>query len=81
MTSEAQKRASRRYDRENTMVVTLKLNKKYDADIIEYLEKTVENRQAYIKALIRKDIKREARKAAKIIVDSYGETLKKLAES
>ena len=78
MTSEAQKRASRRYDRENTMIVTLKLNKKYDADIIEYLEKTVDNRQAYVKELIRRNI--EAKKTVKLIKRDYGETLKKLAK-
>lgn len=53
--SEAQKRASNRYDRENTKAVALKLNKKTDADILAKLEE-VGNVQGYIKQLIRADI-------------------------
>lgn len=44
-----------KYDRTNTKQYVLKLNKKHDADIIEKLD-LVENRQGYIKALIRKDL-------------------------
>lgn len=43
-----------RWDKENT-VVTMKLNKNQDADIIEKL-KSVGNKQGYIKQLIRGDI-------------------------
>lgn len=53
--SEAQKRASNRYDRANTKAVALKLNKKTDADILAKLE-SVDNVQGYIKALIRADM-------------------------
>lgn len=41
-----------RYDKENTMRVSLKLNKKYDADILEYLDKSG-NKQGTIKAALR----------------------------
>lgn len=46
------------YDRKNTIQVKLKLNKKYDADIIDKLD-TVGNKQGYIKQLIRDDIGKE----------------------
>ena len=55
MTSRAQIKANRKYDSLNTKSYIIKLNKKTDADIIEKLS-SVENRQGYIKALIRKDI-------------------------
>lgn len=48
--------AQERYDKENTVSVRLKLNKKTDSDIITKLEK-VDNKQGYIKQLIRADIK------------------------
>lgn len=56
MPSDAQKRASAKYDAENTRQIKFKLNLKTDADILEKLD-SVENKQSYIKALIRKDIK------------------------
>ena len=43
------------YDKENTVRVYLKLNKKHDADVIAKLNE-VDSKQAYIKDLIRKDI-------------------------
>lgn len=43
------------YDKENTVRVYLKLNKKHDADVIAKLN-TVPSKQTYIKDLIRKDI-------------------------
>ena len=49
------------YDRENTRRINLKLNKKTDADIISELERQ-ENIQAYIKRLIREDMKKARRK-------------------
>lgn len=55
MASEAQKRASLKYDSENTTQVKLKLNKVTDADILEKLQE-VKSKQTYIKELIRKDI-------------------------
>ena len=56
MTSEAQKRASAKYDAANTVQIKMKLNTATDAAIISALE-TVRNKQGYIKDLIRKDIK------------------------
>lgn len=53
----AQVRASAKYDKANTKQFVIKLNKIYDADIIEKLE-TVENRQGYIKELILADMKK-----------------------
>jgi hypothetical protein len=58
MTSEAQKRANERYDKENTIRLSLKLNKTTDADILAKLE-SVESKQGYIKELIREDIRRD----------------------
>ena len=58
MTTEAQKRAQKKYDEANKdkrYNVYLKLNKETDADIIEKLEKS-ENIQGYIKKLIRADL-------------------------
>lgn len=48
--------AKKKWDRENTVVVTMKLNKNQDADIIEKLN-SVDNKQGYIKRLIREDAK------------------------
>jgi len=44
-----------KYDKEFTTMITFKLNKKTDSDIIDKLASQT-NRQGYIKALIRKDI-------------------------
>lgn len=54
-TTEAQMKASARYDKANTKSVFLKLNVKTDADILAHLE-TVGNKQGYIKQLIRNDM-------------------------
>lgn len=48
--------AQERYDKENTIRITIKLNKKTEADIIEKLN-SVDNKQGYIKRLIREDAK------------------------
>lgn len=48
--------AQERYDKENTIRITIKLNKKTEADIIEKLN-SVDNKQGYIKRLIRGDAK------------------------
>ncbi len=45
----------KKYDKENTKSVLLKLNKKTDADIIEMLD-AVPSKMGYIKDLIRQDI-------------------------
>lgn len=55
MSSEAQKRASAKYDEKSTVQVKLKLNIVTDADILAKLD-AVENKQGYIKNLIRNDL-------------------------
>lgn len=54
-TTEAQKKATAKYDAQNTIQIKLKLNVKTDSDIIKKLA-TTDNKQGYIKALIRQDI-------------------------
>ena len=56
MTSDAMKRASKKYNSMNTVCVGFRFSKKNDADILERLDRE-ENKQAYIKRLIRQDIK------------------------
>ena len=58
MTSEARKRAQLKYNKAHTKQVTLRLNKRTEADIIEWLGKA-DNKQGYIKALIRADMVRK----------------------
>lgn len=55
MSTEAQKRASKKYAQSMTTTVALKLNRKTDADIIRYLE-GVDNKAGYLKELIRSDM-------------------------
>lgn len=50
----------RAYDKANTKGLYLKLNIRTDEDILSKLDK-VDSKQGYIKELIRKDIKKEAR--------------------
>lgn len=52
----AQKKASEKYDRQHTRQVVLKLNLNSDADILQKFAE-IENRQGYIKSLIRKDLR------------------------
>lgn len=54
--TEAQKRAREKYEKINTVQFKMKLNRNTDADILEKLE-SVDNKQGYIKELIRDDIK------------------------
>jgi len=56
MTTEANKRASKKYDQKYTKMISVKLNKRTDADIFEHLH-DIENKQSYIKTLIRKEMK------------------------
>lgn len=56
--SKAQLRAQAKYDKDNTVQIKLKLNKKTDADIIRYLS-DCDNKQGVIKALIRLEILRD----------------------
>ena len=51
-------KAITKYDGINTRRIQLKFNKKTDADILNKLD-NVENKQGYIKNLIRNDIKNE----------------------
>ena len=53
--SQAQRRATEKYQERTSRPVYLRLNKETDADILEKLEK-VESMQGYIKRLIREDI-------------------------
>lgn len=54
-TKAARVRASLKYNTANTKQIKISLNKKTDADIIEFLDKT-ENVQGLLKDLIRKRI-------------------------
>ena len=56
MTSEAKLSAQRKYDKENTIQVLLKLNTKTDADVIGKLD-SVSNKQGFIKELIRNNLR------------------------
>lgn len=56
MATEARLRANKKYDDANTRQIKFKFNIKSDADILEKLD-SVENKQGYIKKLIRDDIK------------------------
>lgn len=54
-TTEAQLKATAKYQKKNTRMFTLRLNLNTDMDIINKLEQ-VKNKQGYIKQLIRTDI-------------------------
>lgn len=53
-----QSRNSIKYDKENTKRVFIKLNKNTDKDILDHLD-SIQNKQGYIKELIRKDMKQQ----------------------
>ena len=55
MATESQKKANARYDAKATRQIKLKLNINTDADILNKLD-AVDNKQGYIKELIRKDL-------------------------
>ena len=57
MTDNAQTIASMKYDAVNTVQFKMKLNKKTDADILEWLNQQP-NKQGYIKNLIRADMQK-----------------------
>lgn len=63
--TEAQKRATLKYDKENTRQYHLKLNLKSDADIIAKLDQQ-KSMQGYIKALITLDIKKNILESEKV---------------
>lgn len=56
--TEAQRAANARSEKKNTVRVVLKLSKNTDADILAKLG-SLDNRQGYIKRLIREDLKSE----------------------
>lgn len=56
--SDAQRKANAKYEREKTRSIKIKLTKSTDADILRKLD-DVGNKQGYIKALIRADLKKE----------------------
>ena len=55
-TSDAQKKAAAKYDKDHTRLITLKLNTTTDKDVLDRLDE-VPNRQGYIKELVRADIR------------------------
>ena len=55
-TSDAQKKAVAKYNRNKTTQFNMTLNNEHDADILRRLQE-VPNKQGYVKDLIRKDIK------------------------
>lgn len=72
MSTEAQKRASKKYAAGNTKQIALVLNVKTDADIIKYL-KNQENKQGHIKELIREAMREEEKMTAKwYLIESDG---------
>lgn len=50
-----------RYEKENLRQIRLKINRKTEPEILEWIEKQ-DNIQGYIKELIRKDMEREKEK-------------------
>lgn len=53
-----QSQASIKYDRDNTKRIFIKLNINTDKDILDHLENK-QNKQGYIKELIRNDMKKD----------------------
>ena len=62
MSSKAEIRASRKYNQQNAVTLSLTLNRKYDADIIEQIEK-VDSKAQYVKQLIRADLAKKQAEA------------------
>lgn len=56
MSTEAQRKAQRKYSEKNTVNKGVQFNRNTDADILAFLEQTNESFQALIKRLIRKEI-------------------------
>ena len=56
MQTKAQRKAKDKYDAKTAVRICLKLNNKTDRDILDRLD-SVDNKQGYIKELIRQDIK------------------------
>lgn len=58
MSTKAQIKAINKFNKQNTVSVLVRLNKKTDADILQKLE-TVDSKLGYIKECIRKDLRGE----------------------
>ena len=56
--TDAKRKTNMDFDRKNTKLIGMKLNKNTDGDILAWLEKK-DNVQGYLKNLIRQDIERE----------------------
>lgn len=56
MLTDAKRRANAKSEKKNVVRIVMKLSKGTDADIIEKLQ-SLDNRQGYLKELIRKDLK------------------------
>lgn len=59
--TDAQRRASAAYRRRSVRQLNVALNATTDRDIIEWLDGLAEGRAAYVRRLIREDIRRSAR--------------------
>lgn len=59
MTSKAQIKASNKYNKENRKTFALHVNRKTESDILKKLE-SMDNREGYLKSLIRQDIERRS---------------------
>lgn len=57
-TTKAERKAISKYDEQNCKQYKIKLNKGTDEDIIEYLD-TLENKQGFIKELVREHMKKQ----------------------
>lgn len=55
MSTDAQKRASNKYNKENTVQYCIRLNKRTDEKVIKKLDEQ-ENKTAYIKSLIQREV-------------------------
>ena len=56
--SEAQYKSSQKYQMTKCRNITMQLNREYDEDILTWLD-SQENKQGYLKALIREDMKKQ----------------------
>ena len=59
--TDAQRRASAAYRKRSVRQLNVSLNATTDRDIIEWLDGLAEGRAAYVRRLIREDIRRSAR--------------------
>lgn len=57
MVSEAQKRNAAKYQAENTKVITIRVNKKLEPELLEWIE-SKSSKSKYILNLIRDDMKK-----------------------